>query len=399
MFDRKPPQETPPEDPSVEVESMPAEFYAGNNPVVKFKTVEKEVDLRPKITPVEKKLLDKETVPGAHAPLHPANLFLNKKFLIWGGVAVFAIIVGGGSAYFLWIDKLLHPPKTPPIVRTTPTTTIDTTSTVPIVDVTPPTSTVPDITSGKGPTINFPSVLLGDSVDSDNDGLTDTEEDLLGTDPGVADTDNDKYPDGHEVYYLYNPAGKEPIRLISSNLVKEFVNPNFNYKIYVPTKWAIGNVDDDYRDVLFSTVTGEYIEVRTFDKTASQSFESWFSEYAPQEKIDNLVEFTTYYKQTGWRRGDYLVYYFVTTDKVYVLVYHTTDSSIVNFRTIGKVMARSFRFEEGSTITGPVSTPTTTPSTTTPSITEIPTTTPSSTVPGLNSSSTPREVTSTASST
>lgn len=45
-------------------------------------------------------------------------------------------------------------------------------------------------------------------VDSDNDGLTDAEEELYGTDPTNPDTDNDGYSDGEEVLAGYNPNGE-----------------------------------------------------------------------------------------------------------------------------------------------------------------------------------------------
>ena len=43
------------------------------------------------------------------------------------------------------------------------------------------------------------------SVDTDGDGLTDTEETALGTDPNVADTDGDGFSDGQEVAAKTDP--------------------------------------------------------------------------------------------------------------------------------------------------------------------------------------------------
>jgi len=44
-------------------------------------------------------------------------------------------------------------------------------------------------------------------LDSDQDGLTDQEEQALGTDPHNPDTDGDGYLDGAEVKAGYNPLG------------------------------------------------------------------------------------------------------------------------------------------------------------------------------------------------
>jgi hypothetical protein len=47
-------------------------------------------------------------------------------------------------------------------------------------------------------------------LDSDQDGLTDQEEHMIGTDPGKADTDGDGYSDGKEVESGFNPLKPAP---------------------------------------------------------------------------------------------------------------------------------------------------------------------------------------------
>ena len=47
-------------------------------------------------------------------------------------------------------------------------------------------------------------------LDSDQDGLTDQEEQMIGTDPFKADTDGDGYSDGKEVRSGYNPLKAAP---------------------------------------------------------------------------------------------------------------------------------------------------------------------------------------------
>lgn len=63
-----------------------------------------------------------------------------------------------------------------------------------------------------GPTLATLTLLAcaaGDpiDVDTDGDGLTDTEEAALGTDPSVVDTDGDGLADGQEVLEL----GTDPL--------------------------------------------------------------------------------------------------------------------------------------------------------------------------------------------
>ena len=56
-----------------------------------------------------------------------------------------------------------------------------------------------------------PTALIGgfvcEAMDTDQDGLTDTAERTLGTDPGTADTDGDGFTDGVEVNSAHNPLG------------------------------------------------------------------------------------------------------------------------------------------------------------------------------------------------
>lgn len=368
-------------DPSVEINTLPSEFYAGANPVITFRKVEKQIDISKTpslLSPQDKKILDKETAVGSNQPLHPANLLTNKKFIAWAALAVFVLAGGGASVYYFFfqnkgaqkpIAAVRLPTSSPPDVVVFPTTT-------PIFDI--PSSTLP-ITStvkidGK---LEFPSVLLGDSADTDKDGLTDKEEEIFKTDLGVADTDNDSFTDGHEVFYLYNPAGKEPERLIDSGSVQEFVNPNYGYKFYYPISWKLGSVDPDFKDVLINTITGEFIEIRTFEKNSGEDFATWFGQAAPQEKYSELVEFDGYFNEKGRRRNDDLVYYFVTESKVYVVIYHPMNSSSINYRSIIKVVARSFRVDttettmRGIEVLSTSTTPTTTAATSSTGLRDI----------------------------
>ena len=330
---------------TINVQTIPADFYGGVNPVVKFKRVEKEVVLetKPKLTSSEKKMLDKSTAAGGDAPLHPVNVLTSRKYTIIFGASLFLLLVAGVSAYYYL--QMRQQPKT--ALPQQPVISVATTSeTVPVVtETTTPAISEPTTTpqSLADAPINFPSGLLGDSPDLDKDNLTDTAEELFGTDPSKPDTDEDIYNDGHEVFYLYNPAGKEPMRIIDSGRVSDYSNPVFGYKVFYPANWAIGNVDEGYKDVLFSTITGENIELRVFDRLPNQTFSDWFAQWAPNEQYQNLVDFQTKFGEVGKNRADNLVYYFTDENHVYVMIYHTTDSNAVNYRSVMVMMARSFR--------------------------------------------------------
>lgn len=64
-------------------------------------------------------------------------------------------------------------------------------------------------------------LALGGSADTDGDGLPDTLEVKLGTDPAKADTDGDGFSDGVEVQNGYNPKGAGKLSEVDAEMVAE----------------------------------------------------------------------------------------------------------------------------------------------------------------------------------
>ncbi|MSU75826.1 MAG: hypothetical protein EXS55_04925 [Candidatus Magasanikbacteria bacterium] len=356
MFFNRKKSALPAEDkPRLSVQTIPADFYAGKNPVITFKTIAKEVDLnkvsRESLSDRHKVALDKATAAGHSGPLHPVRLLSNRKVLAMIFVAIFIVGVAGASVYFWKIARprppaLVVAPVVAPISEPVAPPPAE-----PIVPVAEVTSTPPLVSKSLGGgDLELPSLFIPDSADSDTDGLSDVEEELYKTNPAVLDSDGDKYTDSHEVFNLYNPAGQEPEKIIDSGMVKDFHNPTFGYDMYYPASWALGIVDQTDRDVLVSTITGENIEIRVVDKILGQSFADWFGDWAPREQFSDLIPFTSRFKESGWRRSDYLVYYFDDGARVFVIAYHTTTENVVNYRTVIKMLARSFRLNGNTAI-------------------------------------------------
>ncbi len=351
MFGRS--EQKKPSLPDIKITKMPDDFYGGVNPVIKFQNVEKVIKpaqiSKPVLSSADKKLLDKKTTVGAGNKLHPINLFTSWKFLVVAGVGV--LIIGGSvMGFYYWRQyrttlSVAPEPIQPVVVE--PIVVVPEITSTPVVEPEPVVVPPPMVSEAK---LDFPSSLLGDSVDTDKDGISDVAEELFGTDPAVPDSDNDNYPDGHEVYYLYNPAGKEPMKIVDSGLVNVFTNPVFLYKIYYPKSWAVGNVDTSYKDVLFSTVTGENVEIKVINMDPEESFSHWFANNATGEQLADYLPFESVFKETGFVRKDDLVYFLPKGNQVFVILYHTTDSNIVNYRLVIKMIARSFQFGNATEI-------------------------------------------------
>ena len=63
-------------------------------------------------------------------------------------------------------------------------------------------------------------------ADDDNDGLLNSEEEIWGTDPGIADTDGDGYTDYDEISDGYNPLGKGKLSTVEIANTNNTINQN-----------------------------------------------------------------------------------------------------------------------------------------------------------------------------
>jgi len=345
--------------PDIKIDKIPDDFYAGMNPVIKFTTVEKEIQQKNSsdiLTPLEKKDFDKKTAVGAGNNTHPVNLFSSWKFLLVGSLVI--IVVGGAvmGSYYYWQYKKQTSPKNlvnpPPVSSTTNDNNI-----VKIEqnidnaqnNQNQPSSTLVTAINNvlNDPGVEFPSSLLADGEDNDRDGISDYAEIDFNSDPGNPDTDGDKYTDGHEVENLYNPNGVEPMKLIDSGIINNYSSQLFSYQLYYPKNWAVGSVDSSGRDVLFSTVSGENIEVRAFE---NQNVDDWFGKYAQNERFSDYVPYRNVFGINGLVRKDGLVYILSVDNRIFSLIYHTTDSTVVNYKIVIKMMANSFRIGQSQNI-------------------------------------------------
>ena len=189
----------------------------------------------------------------------------------------------------------------------------------------------------------FPSIFLVDSSDVDNDDLTDAEEEVFNTDSGTWDTDTDGYYDGQEVSNLYNPTGLAPVKLIDAGLIQEYVNPTWQYRVYYPLQWLMGEVDSLSNQVLFSSAPGDFVEIAVLEKDSAVTFATWFGANAKGQNFSDLQKFTNRFQEEGWKRKDNLVAYFVNNNKVYVLVYNSASGGPVLYRHVIQMMMQSFR--------------------------------------------------------
>ncbi|MCR4314026.1 MAG: hypothetical protein NUV84_02135 [Candidatus Uhrbacteria bacterium] len=191
---------------------------------------------QPAIAPIQ---VNAPAIPAPKAPPKPPPLkrkaSMTKKLLLIGIIVLLILAVGG---YFL----VYFSPQ--PASQTPSSTTRDTTRPAPVVDEEKEPEPVPEEEPETEPEVFFIEVTPG--TDSDSDGLTDTEENLVyGTNSKLPDTDADGFLDGNEVFHGYNPGGTAPGTLIESGLVED-ASGTFNgssYAFSYPSAWDLEEVD------------------------------------------------------------------------------------------------------------------------------------------------------------
>jgi len=119
--------------------------------------------------------------------------------------------------------------------------------------------------------------------DTDQDGLTDKEEALLGTKSDMADSDSDGYDDLEEIKSGYDPASRAKL-LDNHNLKIVKQGP---WSVLVPTVWTQQLGRDD--SAIFRADDGQFIQLTIMDKVAGQSLASWYQQTFNVEQIPDIT--------------------------------------------------------------------------------------------------------------
>lgn len=322
---------------AIKIQTIPDIFYGGNDPEIYHSKPISGVGLSAGSS--RYKTISKS---------RPKNKF-SLKLIIISSSGVFVLAVAGISWYYLRNFESL--PAANNVASVTPIISVDnqtvTTPELSVVQTVVPTTTLsvetPVSTALQELPLEFPASITIDTPDLDQDSLTDIEEELFDTDSGAWDTDTDGYYDGQEVYNLYNPKGFAPVKIIDSGLALEYVSPNFDYRLYYPSAWQLGVVNTDGKQVLFSALSGEYVEVRVMDRDLTEDFVAWFGRTALGQRITDIQQISNRFQIEVWRRKDGLVAYVVNGRQIYVLTYHSPETGPVAFRQVMDMMVQSFR--------------------------------------------------------
>lgn len=190
--------------------------------------------------------------------------------------------------------------------------------------------------------------LLLPSEDTDQDGLTDVEETLLyTTNKDEFDSDFDTFSDKQELLNLYNPFGNAPILLIDSGNVDEYSNEEFAYKVFYPQKWVYKALDGSNREVIFTSTTGEFIEVLVDDNIENLTLEEWYEKQFGREELTKASTVSTHKEAlTGIRSFDRRNVYFLVNNKIYGLIHNIGAKQLIDYGVTFDMMVKSFRVDK-----------------------------------------------------
>ncbi len=186
-----------------------------------------------------------------------------------------------------------------------------------------------------------PGIYL--SEDSDNDGLTDKEEEIYKTNKDDPDTDKDGFSDSSEIINLYSPLSAGT-KLAETDLIKIYTNQTFGYSLFYPAPFLPREMpESEDREVVISSETGEFFGIVVQDNLEMLPIENWYKKQIKGLETDKLVKTEVDGHEAVWSL-DGLTLYIGKGDKIYVFTYNIGGATIANFKSTYQMMIKSFKF-------------------------------------------------------
>ncbi len=176
-------------------------------------------------------------------------------------------------------------------------------------------------------------------LDTDNDGLNDEEEQVLGTNASLADSNGNTYTDLVEINNGYDPvvSGK----LNENPNLEKYVNKTLLYEMLYPKSWLANSLTGD-ATITFTAPDDSIIQVSVQDNSDHQSILGWYGTSFPDatityEKLKSTPNWDGIFGANGLN--------FYLTDKkrntVYIISYIPSVDGRVAYPNIFNLMINS----------------------------------------------------------
>lgn len=300
--------------------------------------------------------------PGLAAPEPPRSNFKMVGALIMvGGLVVIAALV-----YFsyIFIIKPAAPSPAPAVgpAATAPAPLPATSSApalVPPVAVTPPSQLATVTPSDLGLTASTSSSTAATSSpesngsatstspmvypDTDQDGLNNLEEAVLGTSATSSDTNNNGYPDLVEIMHDHNPIGTGPLSA-DANLAT-YTSATGTYSVIYPKDWPLEEVNDQ-TTVIFTAPDNSLIQISYQVDTNNADILTWYESLFPQATV-SYSQVQNAATWDGIMGADNLNFYLADKahKRILVFTYIPATPGAVAYPNIFKMMINSLVFK------------------------------------------------------
>lgn len=181
-------------------------------------------------------------------------------------------------------------------------------------------------------------------LDTDLDGLYDVEEDILGINKALVDSDGDGYSDAEELTTLNNPMGTGNISE-NANVVK-YTNTIFEYEMYRPVSWSPRLVSSGDA-IMFRPDDSQTIQILAPDNSLLLPIDEWYAAEVSARRINDAQRVS----KNGWNgiwSTDGLTIYvaYSGSDKVFVISYSPGFDAVENYKNIFLMMVNGFELSE-----------------------------------------------------
>lgn len=257
-----------------------------------------------------------------------------------GAVAVLAIV-----GFLVWFLLIRPEPSLTPAVPFAPVLSTEemVVEQPPVVEATeePVAETLPVTEPPEGTEVPLPESITPSAPvvvqpvaasDMDNDGLTDAEEVLFGTNANATDSDGDGYSDLTETQSGYDPSAPGARLADSTHFRKQVLGEVWG--TLLPTTWLV-RMDEVFSNI-YKIDTGAlaFISVKFSAKPAEMIFADWLVANEPTIVPASLNNFTTKSGYAAAQTSDRLTTFLTTDTAVITLSYASNGAATLDFPLI-----------------------------------------------------------------